>query len=86
MKIVEVRWLDAFIDTGDLSIKEAKKLRPIKRFTVGYLIDENEHCIILSTDYFPKKKSKVKEISATMVIPRGWIDYWEIQEIQDEQK
>ena len=83
MRIVEVHWVDAFICTEDISIKEAKKLKPIKRFTVGYLIDENEHCIILSTDYFPKKKKRVKEVSATMVIPRGWIEHWEIQEIRN---
>lgn len=82
LPLVEVKWVDAFIDTSDLSIKEAKKLKPITRFTVGYLIAENEDCLILSTDYFPKKKT-VKEISATMVIPTGWIQYWEIQDVED---
>jgi len=72
VKIVEVRWWDAFIDTDDISLKAAKKARPIERFTVGYLIAENKHGIVLSTDYFPKKK-KVKEVSALMVIPSGMI-------------
>jgi len=78
MKIVEVHWMDAWIDTQDLSLKKAKKLKPIQRFTVGYLIAENEHGLVLSTDYFPKKK--IKEVSAPMVIPWGMIDYWEYED------
>jgi len=81
LPLVEVKWLDAFISTSDMSIKDAKKLKPIERFTVGYLIAETEECLILSTDYFPKKKKRVKEVSATMVIPTGWIQYWEIQDV-----
>jgi hypothetical protein len=80
MKIVEVRWWDAFIDTDDMSIKKAKNLKPVERFTVGYLVAENEHGIVLSTDYFPRK-TKVTEISATMVIPWGMIEYWEVQDV-----
>lgn len=81
MKIVEVRWLDAWIDTSDISIKEAKKQKPVERFTVGYLVEEREDCLILSTDYFPKKKNRVKEVSALMVIPMGMVSYWEIQDV-----
>jgi hypothetical protein len=84
MKIIEVHWQDAFIDTGDMSIKKARTLKPIKRFTVGYLISENDDCLVLSTDYFPNKKKKVTEISATMVIPRSWISHWEFLEIKDD--
>jgi len=80
MKIVEVRWWDAWIDTEDVSIKKAKKLKPVERFTVGYLVAENEYGVVLSTDYFPKKK-KIREVSATMVIPWGMIEHWEIQDV-----
>jgi hypothetical protein len=80
MKIVEVHWLDAWIDTGDVSLKQAKKSKPIERYTVGYLIEETDECIILSTDYFPKK-GRTKEVSATMVIPMGWVKSWEIQDV-----
>jgi hypothetical protein len=79
VKIIEVHWVDAWIDTGDVSIKKAKKLKPIERYTVGYLVEETDECIILSTDYFPKK-GRTKEVSATMVIPMGWVKSWEIQE------
>lgn len=81
LPIVEVHWVDAFIDADDYTIKSAKKLEPIERRTVGYLIAEKESCLILSTDYFPKKKT-VKEISAVMVIPREWVTTYEIQDIE----
>lgn len=81
LPIVEVRWFDAWIDTGDICIKKARKSKPIERFTIGYLIEEGEDGLVLSTDYFPNKKKRVKEISARMVIPWGMIDYWEIQDV-----
>jgi len=80
LPIVECKWNDAWIDTGDISIKRAQKLKPVARYTVGYLVSENEHGIVLSTDYFPKKR-KVTEVSATMVIPWEMIEYWEIQDV-----
>ena len=76
LPIVEVHWVDAFIDCDDYTIKSAKKLEPIPRRTVGYLIAEKKSCLVLSTDYFPKKKT-VKEISAVMVIPIQWVTKWE---------
>jgi len=82
MKIVEVRWWDAWIDVSDSTLKTARKQRPIERFTVGYLVGENEDGIVLSTDYFPKKK-KVKEVSALMVIPWGMIEHWEYQDVEE---
>lgn len=81
MKIVEVRWFDAWIDTGDVCIKKAKKSKPIERYTVGYLIADDEDGIVLSTDYFPKGK-KVKDVSALMVIPWGMVEAWEIKDVE----
>jgi len=76
-RVVEVAWEDAFIDTKDLSLKKAKKLNPIRRSTIGYLIADKENCIVLSTDRFHKEK----EISAPMVIPKGMIlEYWEYED------
>lgn len=64
---VEVIWADAWISTDDISIKKAKKLKPVYRSTVGYLIESNETCVVLSTDKFKKGK----EISGPMVIPQS---------------
>jgi hypothetical protein len=75
MRCVEVKWGDAFIDTCDISIKKAAKLKPVVRSTIGYLVAENSECIILATDKFEKDK---KTVHAPMVIPWGMvIDYWE---------
>jgi hypothetical protein len=74
--VVEVSWEDAFIDTKDLSLKKAKKLKPIRRSTIGYLIADKDDCIVLATDRFHKEK----ECNAPMVIPKGMIlEYWEYE-------
>jgi hypothetical protein len=81
MKVCEVLWLDAWVDTDDISLKKAIKLQPIKRTTVGFLISENERGVVLSTDYFNKKK--IKEVSTPMVIPWGMIEeYWEYEDVE----
>ena len=73
MKVVEVRWQDAWIDTSDIKIAKAKKLKPVIRSTVGYLVSDSGDCIRLCTDKFEKGKS----VSAPMVIPWGMVvDYW----------
>jgi len=76
MRVFEVLWQDAWIDTHDISIKKAKNLKPVMRTTIGFLVSENEHGIVLSTDYF--NKNPVKTVSAPMVIPHGMIEgIWE---------
>ena len=78
MRVVEVKWHDAWIGTDDLKIKKAKKLKPVIRSTVGYLVSDNEDWLVLSTDKFKKGK----EISAPMVIPKGMIlEYWEYEDV-----
>jgi len=69
-KIVEVDWVDAFIDTDDFTLEKATKLQPIPRKTIGYLVVEDKDRIVLATDIFPDKKD---EYSACMVIPKPWI-------------
>ena len=73
LRIVEVKWQDAWIDTTDMKIKKAKKLKPCIRSTIGYLVEDSGDWLVLSTDKFEKGK----EISAPMVIPWGMVvDYW----------
>jgi hypothetical protein len=77
MKIIEVKWEDAWVDTIDISISEVKKLKPIIRTTVGWRISENKEGIILATDYFNDDK---KHINTPMCIPWGIIlEYWEYE-------
>ena len=77
MRVVEVKWQDAWIDTDDMTLSKAKKLKPVIRSTVGYLVNDCEDWVVLSTDKFEKGK----EISAPMVIPKGMIlEYHEYEE------
>jgi len=83
VKVVEVKWNDAWIDTDDFTVKDAKKLEPIVRSTIGYLISYNSKAVILCTDFFEKDK---KTINTPMVIPIEMIiDYW-VYEIIPEGK
>ena len=81
MKVVEVKWGDAWVDTDDFSLTDAKKLKPVVRSTIGFLITENKEVVVLCTDFYEKEK---KIINTPMVIPRDMIlDYW-IYEIVDD--
>ena len=76
--IMQVEWEAAWIDTEDHLIDEAKKLKPILRSSVGYLVADNDNEIILSTDRYHSKKEK-EYVNAVMVIPKGMVTrYWEI--------
>jgi|TARA_X000001388_G_scaffold47116_1_gene33720 hypothetical protein len=78
-KIVEVKWDDAWIDTEDVLISEAKKLKAVSRSTVGWLVSDNENELILATDMYHNDKDK-EYVNAIMVIPKGMIiDYWEYE-------
>ena len=75
--IIEVKWEDAWVDTIDIEISEAKKLKPIIRTTVGWRISENKKGIVLATDYFNDDK---KHINTPMCIPWGIVlEYWEYE-------
>ena len=63
MQVVEVRWGDAWVDTDDFTLEEAKKLKPIVRSTIGFLIKESSDSIVLCTDLYEKdKKTQSKAI------------------------
>ena len=76
--IMQVEWEDAWIDTEDHLISDAKKLKPVLRSSVGYLVADNDNEIILSTDRYHSKKDE-EYVNAVMVIPKGMVTrYWEI--------
>ena len=82
MKIVEVRWGDAWIDPSDFYLADAKKLKSIVRTTAGFLIEENSEVVVLCTDFYEKDK---KTINTPMIIPRGMIlDYWIYEVLEGE--
>ena len=71
--IVEVHWGDAWIDTKDFSLEDAKKLSPVRRKTIGYLIGTTTECIILATDLYDIEKDI---INTPMIIPWGTVNEW----------
>ena len=78
-KVIEVKWEDAWIDTDDILIADAKKLKSILRSTIGWLVADNENELILSTDIFHSKKES-QYVNAIMVVPKGMIvEYWEYE-------
>jgi hypothetical protein len=69
-KVYEVLWQDAWIDPQDYSLEKAKIQKPIERYTIGYLVDENiEERLVLSTDYFVVGS----DVNSLIVIPTGMI-------------
>ena len=81
--VVEVKWADAWIDTEDILISDAKSLKPVMRSTVGWLVSDNENEIILSTDIYHSLKER-EYVNSIMVIPKGMIiDYWQYQLIEE---
>ena len=56
------------IDTEDYLKKDSKKLKPIRRTTVGFLVADREDAIVMCTDIYEKDS---KHINAPMVIPKG---------------
>ena len=68
--LVEVKWDDAWTDFQDVEVSRAKNLKPIPRTTVGWLVAENDHCVVLCTDYYDKDESV---INTPIIIPSGMI-------------
>ena len=77
MKTVEVTWLDAHCSTDDTTIDAAKKQKPIKTFTVGYLVAENDEGVILATDRYAEDP---KTVRMTNFVPWGMIEKYEVWE------
>ena len=48
LKKVEVTWLDAWHETGELTLVAALDLRPMVRQSIGYLLKMNEDEIVMA--------------------------------------
>ena len=73
MRAVVVDWDDAYIETDDFEFKDAKKTKPVRRYTVGWFITETDDGLVLATDYYHKKKDGY---AARMFIPWGMVNDW----------
>lgn len=76
MKRVEVIWDDAWVSTSEITVQAAGKLKPVRTYTIGYLMAENEHGVIVAADTYEKHKKHGKVHN---LIPWGCIvEYWEL--------
>ena len=77
--VVEVHWGDAWVDTEDYSLEEAKKFSPVIRKTIGYLVNATDDCIVLATDLYAASKAPEvfkNTVNTPMVIPMGMVIEW----------
>ena len=72
---VEVEWLDATSDFKQMSLVEAqRKCQLDTRFTLGYLLHEDENKIVVMQTYDPPEEEGDEESGADFTtIPRGWV-------------
>jgi hypothetical protein len=63
MQVVEVVWNDAHVTTGETTLMDAKKLKPIRTHTIGYLMADTDEGITLATDTYPDMPNEGKVIN-----------------------
>lgn len=73
MKLVEVEWLDAHVSTSSTTIKKAQSIKPIRTFTIGYLLAETDHGVTVCSDIYPDSPKEGKIVNH---IPWGMIENW----------
>lgn len=61
MKRVEVIWNDAHSSDDFIALKEAKKAKPIRTSSLGYLLAENDEGITLVMDNYGSEKKGGKQ-------------------------
>ena len=75
MRLVEVEWLDAHVSTSCSTLKKALKTKPVRTYTVGWLMAETGEGLTLCTDCYPDSPKEGRIINH---IPWGMIvDWWE---------
>jgi hypothetical protein len=79
-KIIELIWIDAALENGELTPKEIEELHPIPRRNVGYLVRGNENEVIISGGLTERTKIaadgdiEAKDtFDSNLAVPRGMI-------------
>ena len=79
-KIVEVVWIDAALEHGELTPKEIEELHPIPRRHVGYLVRGNESEVIIAGGITERTKiaadgdTDTKDtFDSSLALPRGMV-------------
>ena len=78
MKIVEVTWIDATLETDNLPI--VSEIKPLKRTTLGYLHEEYDDYIVLTFGYIHNFHKGEDACEMKSALPRAMI--LEIRELK----
>lgn len=70
MKIVEVVWEDAHCSTDGVTTKESENVKPVLTRTVGYLVTDNKHGLLLASDAYDDSPGEFRVMN---FIPHGMI-------------
>lgn len=72
---VEIEWIDATSDFKQMTLAEARrKCQLDTRFTLGFLLVEDEGKVVVMQTYDPPEEEGDEESGADFTtIPRGWI-------------
>jgi hypothetical protein len=69
MKKVIVTWIDAVSEDSWTDIEEAKKIHPPTMKTLGYLLHQDEHRIVVAASYDEENHS----VASIYSIPLTWV-------------
>lgn len=67
--IVEVSWIDAGLESCQLSLEETKKVKAMPRKNVGYCMVDDKEKVVLAFGFIHDKSSTVYD--QTLIIPKG---------------
>ena len=81
MKKIKVTWVDAALESHNISPEEAKTVKPVSRENVGYQISgEGEENLILVFGLIYDKENHAAACDQTLIIPSSMVK--EIKEIE----
>lgn len=80
MKIVRVHWLDAGMESHNLSTDEAKGVKPMPRSNVGYLLEDTDEKVVICFGEIIDVNKNMSVWDCTLVIPKGVVISIDIKE------
>jgi len=73
MKIVEIDWLDAGCERSSMPIEQVKKLVPMPRSNVGYLVYQDKTKVVISFGRIEDSNIDHVAFEDNLVIPKSMI-------------
>jgi hypothetical protein len=69
-RVEVIVWDDAHAELGVKSVEDAQKIAPVRTYSVGFVVAENQHGVVLGGDIY---KDHPDEIYGPSFIPHGMI-------------